>query len=102
MSNRNVKFLFGLFVVALAVGYLVNWWVVAGLLLGVALAVYIYQRRYSVVDEVETEVFWYVKRGWQESPEGEDSPQWREAWRPLLVLLLIVALVAMTAIGLVM
>ena len=102
MTKRNVRFLFFLLVAALDAGYLVDWWLVAGLLVGAAVAVYIYQRRYSVVDELESEVHWYAQRGWQDSPEGEDSPQWGEVWRPVLVILFVVALVVATVIGLMM
>jgi hypothetical protein len=98
MSNRNIIFIILLLVATAAAGWLVDWWLAAGAFVGAAIVVWIYQRRYSVIDEAESEIMWYARRGWQDQPEGENNPYWSELWRPvLLVIAFIVALVVIAA-----
>lgn len=94
MANKNLVFLAVCLVALAGIAYL-SWEMAAGVLVGVGAAIYVYQRRYSVVDEVEAEVNWV--RHWR--PEkleeyGKEYTRWHGVGRPLLVIFLVIVVVA--------
>ena len=84
MTNRNLKFLLLVLCAIAAIGYLAGSYAAFGILAGIGISIYIYHRRYSVVDELETEIFWHINQGWKDQPEEDAVPRWSEVWRPAI------------------
>ena len=100
MTLRNVIFLLFILGLTAVVGYLVSWYLSAGICIGVLISWYVYARRFSVVDEIESEVGWYANHGWKYQPEGEDHLQITEVLYPLIVIIALIAVVMMVFFGL--
>ena len=101
MSNRNLRFILITLAAIAAAGYLVDWWLACGIFVGLALMLYVFTRRFSVYDDLESQALWYGRRGWRDQPPGEDNPYWSEIWRPLLILLALAGVLATIVFGLI-
>jgi hypothetical protein len=102
MSNRNLYFLLLLLTATGAAGWLIDWWLACGAFVGVAVAAWIYYRRFSVIDEIEAEANWYRnydRYGYGDDGSGEIAPKWPGVWRLLLVIAVLIAVLIATAIG---
>jgi hypothetical protein len=102
VTTRNLLFVLAILIGIVLVGEFVNWYLAAGTIAGVFLAIYLFYNRFSIFDEIETEYYWYVGKGWKDQPEEEAKPYWSEVWRPLLLwaaLLVVLALIIAGVMG---
>lgn len=93
MTNKNLALL-ATWLMLLAGLAWASWQMAAGVFIGVGVAIYVYQRRHSVVDEIEAEASWV--QNWR--PEkleeyGEEYTRWHGFGRPLFIIFLVVVVV---------
>ena len=104
MSKRTVIRILLISLFVLALGYAVNWWLAFGIGVGILLCIWIYEYRYSIVDEVDTEIFWQRKNPWKNSEEPEYFEEvnlwWRgNAFTALVVVVIVAALIVVGLLG---
>lgn len=93
MTNKTLVFWVTRLILLAAIAWF-SWQMAIGVLVGASIAIYIYQRRYSIVDEVEAEVSWV--KNWEPGKleeYGEGYTRWHGAGRPLVIIILLVAVI---------
>lgn len=100
VTTKTVRFLLVLMTTTVIIGYLVDWWLTAGIGVGAVICWYVVTRRYSVIDDLDTSIWWWTRRGWREQPPGENVPKWSEFWRPALLLVALIVAVVVMVVGL--